>query len=565
MIALLLACQPALAQQPQRLADLTIPGPPKLAAIARDVLDVRLALNPEVGAGAGLYGEAGRVPSYAPRAVAALDKRLRKDLAGLGKLAWDELTADEQIDARWVYALAEEAHHRLTVERSWVHRPGEWLEPLSNTWIAVAGQVPERLDLQLALAAKVPGVLDEIRRESTALTRRDVATARGLTDGLLVLVELSPPGPERDDARTALETYGEELAALEATDLPEYQVIGADSYAWRLEHAMLSPYTAEALLDRAKATLTAIDARLEALGAEPGPAGPADPTPEELAEAEQLDRAGLLALYDDVVTDDLAALREMGVLTVPIDLPPLRARETPAAMVPLTGDGGSMNPPTVFGPTSGGWWNVEHFDPAWTADERLRKVMFARRQHETQMGPYAAHEGVPGHHLQLSILRDNPDPVRTLFVDNAAVEGWGLYAEQLFWEHGGFGASPAAEVVMLRSYRFRARRVFYDVNVERGAWTLQQAADWRAGTEPGQAEVDPEVLRTIQWPTQLIGYFHGKVQLLELRDEVAHARGDAFSLAAFHDEILAAGPVPIALVRAKMLGLPIPPIPPRAR
>lgn len=542
------------------LADLTIPGPDRFVTLARDVLEVRLALNPDAAANAGLYADATQVPSFAPATVTSLERRLRKDLAGLSRLKWDTLTVDEQIDVRWTVALAEEAHHRLTVEQSWTHRPGEWLEPLSNSWIALAGQVPDRLDLQRALAARVPAMLDEVRRYVVAPTAQDIETTRGLVEGLLVLVDLLPPGPEAEAARMALQGYRDELPT---SGLPEFRVVGAESYAWRLEHAMLSPWTPDTLLERATRDLAAVDARLAALGLAGDLPSPTDPTPEEQALADGLDRQGLLGLYDQVVTDDLAALRTMGVITIPADLPPLRARETPDAMVPLTGDGGSMNPPPLFGTETTGWWNVEHFQAAWTPEERLLKVLGARRHHETQMGPYAVHEGVPGHHLQLSLVRANPDPIRTLFIDNAAVEGWGLYAEQLFWEGGGFGPSALAEARMLRSYRFRIRRVFYDVNVERGAWTLQQAADWRADTAPGVSEIDPEILRTIQWPTQLIGYYHGKAQILDLRDEVRQARGAAWSASAFHDELLATGPIPLVLVRAKMLGQPIPPPPSR--
>lgn len=111
---------------------------------------------------------------------------------------------------------------------------------------------------------------------------------------------------------------------------------------------------------------------------------------------------------------------------------------------------------------------------------------------------------------------------------------------------------------MLRSYRGRIRRVTYDVRIETGVWTVQEAADWKLAPAEGHAEPDPDVLRSINWPTQLITYYAGKSQILALREEVRARDGAAYSERAFNDALLAEGPIPVALVRAKMLGLPLP-------
>jgi uncharacterized protein (DUF885 family) len=174
------------------------------------------------------------------------------------------------------------------------------------------------------------------------------------------------------------------------------------------------------------------------------------------------------------------------------------------------------------------------------------------------MGPYAAHEGMPGHFLQLSVARLNPDPLRNLFADPVQNEGWALYAEQEMWEQGGLGDSVAAHVATLDSWRFRVRRVFYDVNVETGKWTLQQAADYRARTAAGKTTPDAEVLRSINWPAQLICYFAGKQQILALKADYRRKLGAAYSERRFNDELLALGSVPYVFARARMLGEPVP-------
>ena len=174
------------------------------------------------------------------------------------------------------------------------------------------------------------------------------------------------------------------------------------------------------------------------------------------------------------------------------------------------------------------------------------------------MGPYAAHEGVPGHHLQLSIARLNPNPLRNLVADNVLVEGWAMYAEETFWRAGALGDSADAEYRTLASWRSRIRRVFYDVHVECGDWTLQEAADFKRQARRGAGALDEDVLRSINWPAQLICYFAGKMQILELKDAYRRKLGPEYTERKFNDALLAEGSIPIALIRAKLLGEPVP-------
>jgi Bacterial protein of unknown function (DUF885) len=532
-----------------RLADLNLPGDPKLTAVGRDVVALRIDFAPSLAADAGLLDDALRVPCYTDACVADGLQRGDALAARLSALDWRTLSKHDQVNLRWMQVQLAELDHRLRVEQAWRRRPAEWLEPVANTFIALAAQSPERSDRGQAVAALLPAMLSEMQAHVSAPTRRDVETATGLLDGIdAALAQI--PGSE--SARSAVADSRAWLHGLR--DLPEFAVIGRDAYEWRLREAMLLPWDGDQLLALSEREAAAIEAELATLQAEPAP----PPTPAEQAAAEGMDRDSFLGLYDRMVQTNLDLLRGMGKVSVPPDLAPMRARETPAALIPLTGDGGSMNPPPLFGPDQPGWWNVENYDSSWPLDRRMGLVIGMGRQATSGYGPYAVHEGVPGHHLQLARVRSNPDPLRTLLTDTATVEGWGLYAEQLFWEGGGFGTSQAARIRVLGSYRARVRRVTYDVNVERGTWTLQQAADWKHGTAAGAGQVDPDLLRTIQWPTQLISYFAGKQQLLSLRDEVRAKEGAEWDEQRFHDRVLDAGLIPLALIRCELLDLPVP-------
>lgn len=533
-----------------RLRDVDFPGDRSVAAAGRTVLGLWLELHPDLAADAGLLGDGLRLPSYAPAVVQERLSRLDSAAATLAQIDESALAVADRIDLRLLQSAVAQARHALVTERRWTHRPAEWLEPVGTLLVAHLASpepVPGATDV---LAGQLPAMLDELRAEVTAPTARDVQTALGLMDGLVAMFGGLPASTETAAAIAALKSTRAHFAAMEG--LPEMHMIGPESYRWRLKHALLLPWDAETLLARAEADLAAVNAEIAALEAQV--AEPAPATDAERAMAAALDQDGVLALYDTMVSRYLTALQNMDVLTVPEDLPPIRARPTPEALIPLTGDGGSMNPVAQFGPTEGAWWNVEHFDGALSEEERLSTVLFMNRPSANWFGPYAVHEGVPGHHLQLSIARDNPRPVRKLLQSTPLVEGWALYAEGLFEGEGGFGGTSLGRLVMLRSYRARIKRVVFDVKVETGVWTLQEAADWKHDAKPGEGTIGPELLRTVQWPTQLIGYYAGREEIEVLREDCRGAWGDTYSDRRFHDALLAEGPIPVSLVRLALLG-----------
>jgi len=535
------------------LEALGVPGDPHFVAIAKDIIDVRFALDPSIAAAGGLFDDAARVPSFDPKVVAALVARLDRDMTALRVMPWRSWSVDRQIDWRWVYAVAEDARLQLTEENLYLHRPASWLEPLANTYIALLTYAPQRADIREGLTRAIPGMVAEMRRVAVSLTARDAEAAEGLAAGIISMLEVEAAGTERDEAAAALSSYIEEIKA--RTDLPEFSVIGAAGYEERLR-CLLLPWSPRQLLSLAQRELAETDAAMADVRPRISPAPAA--TPAQLELAKELDQERLLALYDEITRADREFLDTSDLLTVPAGVGPIRARPTPEAMIPLSGDGGSMNPPPPIGDSDVGWWNVEHVGHDWTIEDRTEKVVTMQEHRRTGTGPYAVHEGVPGHHLQLSIARLNPNPLRSLFLDNGLVEGWAMYAEEIFWRAGGLGDSPEAEYNTLRSWRFRIRRVFYDVHVECGDWTLQEAADFKDEARRGKGSVDDDILRAINWPAQLITYFAGKMQILELKAAYREKLGAEYAEREFNDALLAEGSIPVALIRAKLLGEAVP-------
>ncbi len=166
------------------------------------------------------------------------------------------------------------------------------------------------------------------------------------------------------------------------------------------------------------------------------------------------------------------------------------------------------------------------------------------------------HEGLPGHHLQISIAQELTDvpTFRKHERYTAYTEGWGLYSEQL-GKTVGFYQDPYSDYGRLEADIWRAIRLVVDTGVHQDHWTRQQMVDYfhehSAIDEPSiQAEVD----RYIAWPGQSLAYKIGQLKIMELRDRAKKALGDKFDLRAFHDEVLDAGALPLDMLSDRIDG-----------
>jgi uncharacterized protein (DUF885 family) len=166
----------------------------------------------------------------------------------------------------------------------------------------------------------------------------------------------------------------------------------------------------------------------------------------------------------------------------------------------------------------------------------------------------AYHEGIPGHHMQISIAQELPElpPFRQHAGYTAYIEGWALYAERLGKEVG-FYQDPASDFERLASEQFRAARLVEDTGVHYKHWTRDQMVQFFKdhSLETGddlQAEVD----RYISWPGQALSYKVGQLKILELRKQAQDQLGDKFDIRMFHDEILSGGALPLDVLDARV-------------
>lgn len=167
-----------------------------------------------------------------------------------------------------------------------------------------------------------------------------------------------------------------------------------------------------------------------------------------------------------------------------------------------------------------------------------------------QLPALAHHEGLPGHHLQLSIaqeLTDVPAFRRHLRV-TAWSEGWGLYTEWLTAEMGLY-PDPYDDFGRLAMELWRAGRLVVDTGIHHQRWTRQQAIDWLVANTPNsETDARNAVERYIVWPGQATAYKMGMLEIQRLRRDAEERLGDRFDLPGFHDVILRNGPVPMAVL-----------------
>ena len=165
----------------------------------------------------------------------------------------------------------------------------------------------------------------------------------------------------------------------------------------------------------------------------------------------------------------------------------------------------------------------------------------------------AYHEGVPGHHMQISIAQTLPDlpKFRLHGFYSAYAEGWVLYAEELGKEIG-FYQDPVSDYGRLKSELFRAVRLVVDTGIHDKTWSREKVIDYMHANDTNDAVAQTEADRYIAWPGQALAYKMGQLTIRKLRDDAKAQLGSKFNIKAFHDEILNGGSMPLDLLQERV-------------
>ncbi|MBB5331453.1 DUF885 domain-containing protein [Tunturiibacter gelidoferens] len=176
---------------------------------------------------------------------------------------------------------------------------------------------------------------------------------------------------------------------------------------------------------------------------------------------------------------------------------------------------------------------------------------------ERSLAPVEAvsyHEGIPGHHLQISIAQEltGIPEFRKYTYYTAYTEGWGLYSERL-GKDVGFYKDPYSDYGRLEADIWRAIRLVVDTGVHSQHWTRQQMVDYfHDHSAIDETNIQSEVDRYIAWPAQALGYKMGQLKILELRERAKTALGPKFDIKAFHDQVLDSGALPMDVLEQRI-------------
>lgn len=202
--------------------------------------------------------------------------------------------------------------------------------------------------------------------------------------------------------------------------------------------------------------------------------------------------------------------------------------------------------------------NISHYVPGTPDGSRPARVVVATSDYAHRKlfsdETIAYHEGIPGHHLQISLQHQfkGLPPFRLHLIYNAYAEGWAVYAEALGKEIGFF-REPASDYGRLNTELMRAVRLVVDTGIHAEGWTRDQAVVYFR--QSGCAEepvIQAEVDRYIAWPAQGLSYKVGQLKILELRKRAQQQLGPRFDIRAFHNVLLSSGSVPLDVLEARV-------------
>ena len=160
------------------------------------------------------------------------------------------------------------------------------------------------------------------------------------------------------------------------------------------------------------------------------------------------------------------------------------------------------------------------------------------------------HEGIPGHHLQITLQRQADLPlIRKAGGFGAYAEGWALYSEQLADEMGFYKDQPAWELGYIHDALLRSGRLVTDTGLHALRWSREKASETLASIDGDPITLaQQEIERYCVTPGQACSYMVGKVTILRLREKAKAALGPRFDIRQFHDAVLLSGSMPLTVL-----------------
>lgn len=442
---------------------------------------------------------------------------------------------EQQVDYLAIRSRFDQHEFYLNISRPWSRDPGFYVDRmlrLTFTELPVAGDDALTLRTELAavslLVEQAKKNLTEVASDYADLAIYNLTHADGVGHGYPY--RSTPPAgvigwyddlqrranesqpelmPEISAARDAVAGFHRWLVS-ERPAMTGRAGVGKAAFDWYLKHVKLMPWTSDQIVTLGMGELDRLW-RQYALARHANRKLPELTLPANAAEYRQR-----IAAVDNNIREFLA--RE-SIITIPDYIGEL-----------------ATNAPWIERPDGPNFWEqVQYRDPT----------------------PDHLHAVIPGHRFDGLVARHNQHPIRSRLTSGARAEGWAVYLEEGMLE-AGLEINPRVRELIYIFGIFRAARVPADVWLQLNEKDVQSVVDWWLARvpylDPDVARVDAEIYLR-RPPGYGLGYTMGNLQMSKLLADRMRQLGDAFVLKDFHDDFMAAGRLPISLIRWEMTGL----------
>ncbi|MBL8941726.1 MAG: DUF885 domain-containing protein [Myxococcales bacterium] len=538
--------------------------PRTFTSVAADVLDHQLREHPQRGVELGLHAYDGKLPDVSAAGLERARRQVAADLAALGAVDRAGLDRRARVEHAALIGAVLADRFELEVRRAPWRDPMAYLGPLDLTAYISRDYAPleERAAAVAAIAEGSAAYLEHARaRLERALPRTFLDTALLQTRGSAQFVRVDVPAAlagvgdpalrRRLQAglasmAAALDGYAQHLDDLRAHATQDF-ALGPDAFAQMLRETQgidvpLPRLMAlvQADLDRNVGALTAAAAQIE----------PAASVADVIAGLGHVPAAEVLAVAtaqsrrtrDFVVARDLVSIPNDDVVRV-VDTPPF-----------LRWNAAFLNPSGPFEDAGlPSFYYISPPDPTWPAAQQREFVPSA-----PELLFITVHEVWPGHFVHGQHLRTNPSRALKATWNYTTAEGWAHYVEQMMFD-AGLDDDPRVHVGQLLNALLRDVRALSAIGLHTQGWDVERARHlFRTAAFQDEANAAQQAVRGTFDPMYL-AYTVGKLVILQLRADVEarqRARGEPFSLRAFHDELLSYGAAPLGAIRQAMLDEP---------
>lgn len=559
----------------------------RFAALAAEYIDTLARTSPVYGTQLGDHRFDDKLPDISAAGRArrvALDKRMLADLA---KIDFKALSRDNQVDALLLKNALEYDLWDIEVLKSWSWNAQTYNDTAGSALYTLAARDyapwPQRLKAATARMEALPAFLSESRKQLIAAKVPDIyaTTVSRQNSGIVDIAEsmlaphageLAPADKARFDAALARlkAAVAEHQTWLDKTLVPAAKGdfrLGAALYDQKMRFALMSTMSRSDL--KAKAVKAADDARTEmyALARQvlAGKAG-APPLPDqptaaqqaaaieaalELSYAQRPSRAGVMDKAKATLASATEFVRAKDLISMP-------AARVQIITMPKFQQGVAVAYCDSPGPLDKGqdtFYAISPIPDEWS-DEQA--TSFLREYNDYMIHDLSIHEAMPGHWLQIDHSNQDKSVLRAVLGSGPFVEGWAVYAEGVMADESYLNGDPLFKLTVLKMRLRSITNTLLDIGIQTEGMTREQAmALMTKGAFQQEREAAGKWVRAQLSSTQLLSYFSGYEEHMEMRAEAKRRWGAAFTLKRYNDAVLAHGSPPARFVRELVFDLPI--------